>query len=214
MHGSSKVPLKTYGISIAAVAAAVILRWLLDPFLGDTLPLVTLFGAVALAVWIGGWLPAAVAAVLGYAACHYLFIAPRDVVDLAQGDGQTHGSDLYHWAELRGRRLVWVDELPESERIKENSIKNRAPDLELTYNWDPEVYTGGRNFGHLAYKVDNIYDTCKRLMDAGVTINRPPRDGNMAFVKSPDNISIELLQEGDPLPPQEPWLSMPNTGNW
>jgi lactoylglutathione lyase len=97
---------------------------------------------------------------------------------------------------------------------KESSIRNRAPDLELTYNWDPEVYTGGRNFGHLAYKVDNIYETCKRLMDAGVTINRPPRDGNMAFVKSPDNISIELLQEGDPLPPQEPWLSMPNTGSW
>ena len=78
----------------------------------------------------------------------------------------------------------------------------------------PENYTGGRNFGHLAYKVDNIYETCQRLMDKGVTINRPPRDGNMAFVKSPDNISIELLQEGDPLPPQEPWASMPNTGSW
>ena len=78
----------------------------------------------------------------------------------------------------------------------------------------PENYTGGRNFGHLAYKVDNIYETCQRLMDKGVTINRPPRDGNMAFVKSPDNISIELLQEGDPLPAQEPWASMPNTGSW
>ncbi|MGO4841375.1 VOC family protein, partial [Rhizobiaceae sp. 2RAB30] len=83
-----------------------------------------------------------------------------------------------------------------------------------TYNWDPETYTGGRNFGHLAYKVDNIYETCQRLMDLGVTINRPPRDGHMAFVKSPDNISIELLQEGEALPVQEPWASMPNTGSW
>jgi lactoylglutathione lyase len=90
----------------------------------------------------------------------------------------------------------------------------RSPELELTYNWDPEEYTGGRNFGHLAYKVDNIYETCQRLMDGGVTINRPPRDGNMAFVRSPDNISIEILQEGAPLPPQEPWLSMKNTGVW
>lgn len=90
----------------------------------------------------------------------------------------------------------------------------RSPELELTHNWDPEEYTGGRNFGHLAYKVDNIYETCQRLMDAGVTINRPPRDGNMAFVRSPDNISIEILQEGAPLPPQEPWLSMKNTGVW
>ena len=89
-----------------------------------------------------------------------------------------------------------------------------APLLELTYNWDPEVYTGGRNFGHLAYKVDNIYATCEKLQKAGVTINRPPRDGNMAFVRSPDNISFELLQEGAPLPPQEPWKSMPNTGVW
>ena len=99
-------------------------------------------------------------------------------------------------------------------RDKGTSAANRAPELELTYNWDPEVYAGGRSFGHLAYKVDNIYDTCKRLMDAGVTINRPPRDGNMAFVKSPDNISIELLQEGNPLPVEEPWASMPNTGVW
>jgi lactoylglutathione lyase len=97
---------------------------------------------------------------------------------------------------------------------KGTSSANRAPELELTYNWDPEAYTGGRNFGHLAYKVDNIYETCQRLMDAGVTINRPPRDGNMAFVRSPDNISIELLQEGNPLPPAEPWVSMPNTGAW
>lgn len=86
--------------------------------------------------------------------------------------------------------------------------------VELTYNWDPEAYTGGRNFGHLAYEVDDIYATCEKLMKAGVTINRPPRDGNMAFVRSPDNISIELLQKGSPLPPREPWVSMPNTGAW
>ncbi len=97
---------------------------------------------------------------------------------------------------------------------KAASAASRAPELELTYNWDPETYTGGRNFGHLAYKVDNIYETCQRLMDQGVTINRPPRDGYMAFIKSPDNISIELLQEGDPLPVQEPWASMANTGTW
>ena len=90
----------------------------------------------------------------------------------------------------------------------------RAPLLELTYNWDPEAYTGGRNFGHLAYRVDHIYQICQRLMDAGITINRPPRDGHMAFVRSPDGISIELLQKGESLPPQEPWLSMPNTGAW
>ncbi len=89
-----------------------------------------------------------------------------------------------------------------------------APELELTYNWDPEDYDVGRNFGHLAYKVDDIYQTCQRLMDAGVTINRPPRDGRMAFIKSLDNISIELLQEGDALPAAEPWLSMENTGTW
>ena len=90
----------------------------------------------------------------------------------------------------------------------------RSPELELTYNWDPEDYQGGRNFGHLAYEVDNIYDTCKRLMDAGVTINRPPRDGNMAFIRSPDGISIELLQKGGALAPAEPWASMGNTGSW
>ena len=86
--------------------------------------------------------------------------------------------------------------------------------VELTHNWDPEAYTGGRTFGHLAYAVDDIYAACRRLMDAGVVINRPPRDGYMAFVRSPDNISIELLQKGDPLPAQEPWASMPNTGVW
>jgi len=86
--------------------------------------------------------------------------------------------------------------------------------LELTYNWEPEEYTGGRNFGHLAYSVKNIYETCKKLMDNGVVINRPPRDGHMAFVRSPDGISIEIIQEGESLPPQEPWQSMENTGTW
>ena len=95
----------------------------------------------------------------------------------------------------------------------EQARKEQAPLIELTYNWDPEVYAGGRNFGHLAYRVDDIYATCKTLMDAGVTINRPPRDGHMAFVKSPDGISVELLQDGH-LEPAEPWLSMPNTGTW
>jgi lactoylglutathione lyase len=92
--------------------------------------------------------------------------------------------------------------------------ENPEAQVELTYNWDPEAYQGGRNFGHLAYSVANIYDTCQRLMDKGVTINRPPRDGRMAFVKSPDGISIELLQQGEALPPREPWTSMPNTGSW
>lgn len=86
--------------------------------------------------------------------------------------------------------------------------------LELTWNWDPEPYGEGRNFGHLAYEVDDIHALCTALMQQGVTINRPPRDGRMAFIRSPDNISIELLQRGDPLPPEEPWLSMPNTGKW
>ncbi|MBT8494976.1 MAG: VOC family protein [Deltaproteobacteria bacterium] len=90
-----------------------------------------------------------------------------------------------------------------------------APQIELTHNWDQEEpYTVGRNFGHLAYAVDNIYEVCQRLMDAGITINRPPRDGRMAFVRSPDQISIELLQRGDALEPAEPWSSMPNTGEW
>lgn len=92
--------------------------------------------------------------------------------------------------------------------------EKKAPLVELTYNWDAEDYQGGRNFGHLAYRVDNIYEACQRLMDGGVTINRPPRDGHMAFVRSPDGISIELLQAGDNLPPAEPWASMENTGSW
>lgn len=97
--------------------------------------------------------------------------------------------------------------------------EQKAPMVELTYNWPDEdgkaeTYDGGRNFGHLAYRVDNIYETCQKLMDAGVTINRPPRDGHMAFIRSPDDISIELLQRGDSLEPQEPWASMENTGTW
>lgn len=96
----------------------------------------------------------------------------------------------------------------------ERARADRAPMLELTYNWDPETYAGGRNFGHLAYRVDDIYALCQRLQDAGVTLNRPPRDGHMAFVRSPDGISVELLQKGDALEPREPWASMPNTGTW
>ncbi len=96
----------------------------------------------------------------------------------------------------------------------DQSQAEHAPEVELTFNWDPEDYSGGRNFGHLAYEVDDIYAACRRLMDGGVTINRPPRDGYMAFVRSPDGISVELLQEGDALAPAEPWASMPNTGSW
>ena len=100
---------------------------------------------------------------------------------------------------------------PEDKNLAEESKK---PLIELTYNWDKEEYTGGRNFGHLAFKVDNIYETCQKLQDNGVVINRPPRDGYMAFINSPDGISIELLQKGDKLEPQEPWSSMENKGSW
>ena len=100
---------------------------------------------------------------------------------------------------------------PKDKSLAEES---RSPELELTYNWDPEDYTSGRSFGHLAYRVDDIYQICRDLIDKGVTINRPPRDGYMAFIKSPDGISIELLQEGERLPIQEPWNSMPNSGSW
>ncbi|MDY6897266.1 MAG: lactoylglutathione lyase [Cyanobacteriota bacterium] len=106
--------------------------------------------------------------------------------------------------------LVFLAAPQDVEKVKEST----SPLVELTYNWDPEDYQGGRNFGHLAYRVDDIYETCERLKSGGVTINRPPRDGRMAFVRSPDNISIELLQKGDALPPKEPWTSMENTGNW
>ncbi len=111
----------------------------------------------------------------------------------------------------KGRFTLIFLAAPEDEpRAKAHN----APELELTHNWDPEDYDGGRNFGHLAYVVDDIYALCQRMMDAGVTINRPPRDGHMAFVRSPDGISIELLQKGDALPAQEPWASMENTGSW
>jgi lactoylglutathione lyase len=96
----------------------------------------------------------------------------------------------------------------------DSAASDNTPCLEITWNWDPEEYTGGRNFGHLAYAVEDIFATCQRLMDAGVTINRPPRDGHMAFIRSPDGISIELLQAGESLPPREPWASMENTGSW
>ena len=100
---------------------------------------------------------------------------------------------------------------PQDESL---ALANQAPLLELTYNWDSEEYSGGRNFGHIAFEVDNIYETCEKLMAAGVLINRPPRDGHMAFIRSPDGISIEFLQKDSPLPTEEPWLSMTNTGNW
>ncbi len=124
-------------------------------------------------------------------------------------------------ATIRFFNLIGLEEVrrKESEQGRFTLIFLAAPgeegvaEVELTYNWDAQEYTGGRNFGHLAYRVDNVYETCQRLMDAGVTINRPPRDGHMAFVRSPDGISVELLQDGH-LPVQEPWASMPNVGAW
>jgi lactoylglutathione lyase len=111
----------------------------------------------------------------------------------------------------QGRYTLIFLAAPEDEA---RARSERAPLLELTYNWDPEEYGEGRNFGHLAFAVGDIYEPCQRLMDGGVTINRPPRDGRMAFIRSPDRISIELLQRGEALPPREPWASMPNTGHW
>ncbi|MFY0991863.1 VOC family protein [Halomonas sp. C05BenzN] len=111
----------------------------------------------------------------------------------------------------KGRFTLVFLAAPEDEA---RSAELKAPELELTWNWDPEEYGGGRNFGHLAYRVDDIYALCQHLQDNGVTINRPPRDGHMAFVRSPDGISVELLQKGDALPPKEPWVSMENTGTW
>ncbi|MEM8553137.1 MAG: lactoylglutathione lyase [Pseudomonadota bacterium] len=104
--------------------------------------------------------------------------------------------------------------LAASDDMETATSDQKAPMIELTYNWDPETYSGGRNFGHLAFRVDDIYATCQRLMDGGVTINRPPRDGHMAFVRSPDGISVELLQAGEAKDPAEPWASMENTGSW
>lgn len=114
--------------------------------------------------------------------------------------------------DLEGARATLIY-LGAPEDVEQARAEN-APLLELTYNWDPETYAGGRNFGHLAFRVDDIYATCQHLMDNGVTINRPPRDGRMAFVRSPDGISIELLQKGEAQPAREPWASMPNTGTW
>ncbi|MFM8512027.1 MAG: VOC family protein [Betaproteobacteria bacterium] len=111
---------------------------------------------------------------------------------------------LREYASEQGRFTLIYLAAPGDERAQ----------IELTYNWDPETYSGGRNFGHIAFGVDNIYETCTRLQDHGVIISRPPRDGRMAFVRSPDQISIELLQKGTPLPPAEPWTSMPNIGSW
>ncbi|NWN92231.1 lactoylglutathione lyase [Marinobacter adhaerens] len=111
----------------------------------------------------------------------------------------------------KGRFTLVFLAAPEDE---ERARKDRAPMVELTYNWDPEEYSGGRNFGHLAYEVDDIYALCESLQANGVTINRPPRDGRMAFIRTPDNISIELLQKGEAQAPKEPWASMENTGTW
>ncbi len=124
-------------------------------------------------------------------------------------------------ASLRFYKLLGLEELRRIDNDKGRftlvflaAPGNSAAQVELTHNWDPEAYTGGRNFGHLAYAVDDIYDTCARLQEGGVTINRPPRDGHMAFVRSPDGISVELLQAGGRKEPAEPWASMPNTGVW
>lgn len=115
-----------------------------------------------------------------------------------------------HESEKGRFTLVYLAAPDDVERAR----REKSPELEITWNWDPEAYDGGRNFGHLAYRVDDIYALCQSLMDAGVTINRPPRDGHMAFIRSPDGISVELLQAGDSLEPREPWASMPNTGTW
>jgi len=120
-------------------------------------------------------------------------------------------TEIRRYENEKGRfTLVFLSARDDLETAREKL----SPCLELTYNWDTEDYTGGRNFGHLAYEVDDIYDFCRHLMDNGITINRPPRDGHMAFVRSPDGISIEILQKGESLPPAEPWASMENTGSW
>ncbi|WP_348673741.1 lactoylglutathione lyase [uncultured Abyssibacter sp.] len=119
--------------------------------------------------------------------------------------------EISRYENEKGRfTLIFLAAPGDSDRAR----TSKSPMIELTYNWDPEAYDGGRNFGHMAFRVDDIYATCERLQAAGVTINRPPRDGHMAFVRSPDNISIELLQRGDALPAREPWASMENTGTW
>ena len=119
--------------------------------------------------------------------------------------------EIYRYDSEQGR---YTNIFLAAHEDQETARETRRPLLELTYNWDPGEYKGGRNFGHIAYQVENIYETCQKLMAAGVIINRPPRDGRMAFIKSPDDISIELLQAGNPLPESEPWKSMENTGTW
>ena len=119
-----------------------------------------------------------------------------------------------HESEAGRFTLIFLASSNDAASAINKQSTERAPCLELTYNWDPEEYDGGRNFGHLAYAVDNIHEFCQELMDKGVTINRPPRDGRMAFIRSPDNISIEFLQKGEALEPAEPWISMENTGEW
>ena len=126
----------------------------------------------------------------------------RDVLGLIESDR--------HESEEGQFTLVYLAAVGDLEQVKAEC----APLLELTYNWDREVYQGGRNFGHLAYEVDDVYALCQKVLDAGITINVPPRDGHMAFFRSPDNISIELLQKDQPLPPAEPWVSMPTVGEW
>ena len=133
-------------------------------------------------------------------------------------------ASLHFWCTLMGLEETWRYESEAGQftniflaapQDKDSVASHRAPELELTYNWNSdEVYETGRSWGHLAYRVENIYETCQKLMDGGVVINRPPRDGNMAFVKSPDNVSVEFLQDGDALPPAEPWASMENSGSW
>jgi len=119
--------------------------------------------------------------------------------------------EMYRFDNENGRFTLVFLAAPDDQQA---ALENKAPLVELTYNWDAQDYSGGRNFGHLAYQVDDIYKTCQRIMDAGTVINRPPRDGHMAFIRSPENISIELLQKGQALPPAEPWASMKNTGEW
>jgi len=124
--------------------------------------------------------------------------------------GQLGMSEVRRVTNEQGKYTLVFLAAPEDNK----GAETRAPTIELTYNWDPETYSGGRNFGHLAYEVDDIYALCDRMRKAGVTINRPPRDGRMAFVRSPDGISVELIQKGQALPKQEPWASMGNTGAW
>ena len=129
--------------------------------------------------------------------------------------GKLGMQEVHRYDSEQGRFTnVFLSASDDLEQTNGKPSTDRAPVLELTFNWDPEVYKGGRNFGHLAFAVDDIHQTCADLMDAGIVINRPPRDGHMAFIRSPDGVSIELLQKGENLAPAEPWASMENTGSW